>query len=309
MHIRTDPVDAMSSPAISVVMPVWNGEKHLAEAIESILAQTFTNFEFIIVDDGSTDSTPRLLTGFAEKDNRIRIINLPHEGIVAALNRGVAEAQAQWIARMDSDDVAYPDRLARQWAAIHTNPAVILCHTQIRIIGDPKYVTKSARLVKTRGMIALRLCYMGPIVHPTVMYRKDAFFSCGRYHPEERHAEDFGLWGRMVELGEVIGIRRPLLDFRVHENSISKVKLEAQQFVSREIAVRHCAEFMLLEPEEAERAYRALRYQAYRSSLWDWFWLIFRCLPRLKWRSAEVLMWAARQSIRRIYFAIISSGL
>lgn len=294
------PSDLLKPPAISVIMPVWNGETHLREAVESILAQTFTDFEFIILDDGSTDGTPAVLAEYAAKDSRIRIIPLDHDGIVLALNRGVAEARAEWIARMDCDDRAYPERLARQWDAVRKNPEAVLCHTQLRIVGDPKYVTRAARFVRTQALIALRLCYQCPISHPTVMFHKGTFLKCGKYQPEERHAEDFGLWGRMILRGDIVGVPEPMLDFRVHDGSISKQKAETQQTLSLGIAIRHCAEFMGLNHEGAERACKTLRYRSYRTGLRDWFWFLSHCLPKLKWQSLELWIWAIQQTAKRM---------
>ncbi len=115
-------------------MPGWNGETYLREAIDSILGQTFRDFEFLILDDGSTDSIPSIMAEYAKLDPRIRIIPLDHQGIVIALNRGVQEARADWNARMDCDDIARPEHFARQWEAAQAKPGAVLCHTQTRVI-------------------------------------------------------------------------------------------------------------------------------------------------------------------------------
>jgi glycosyltransferase involved in cell wall biosynthesis len=175
---------------LSVIMPVWNGEKYLGEAIDSILAQTYEDFEFLILDDGSTDGTPAILSKYEAQDSRIRVIHLNHEGIVSALNRGVAEARGEWIARMDCDDNAQPERLEKQMRALREKPGAVLCHTAISQIGDPQYMTKLQRFPRTQAMIAARLCYQCPIVHPTVVFSKAAFLKAGGYKAEERHAED-----------------------------------------------------------------------------------------------------------------------
>jgi glycosyltransferase involved in cell wall biosynthesis len=120
------------NPLVSVVMPVWNGEKYLAPAIAGILAQTFGDFEFIIVDDGSSDSTPAILQSYA--DPRIRVIRLDHVGIVTALNCGIAQARGAWIARQDADDISLPRRLEMQWAALARNPKAVLSHTDVEYI-------------------------------------------------------------------------------------------------------------------------------------------------------------------------------
>jgi glycosyltransferase involved in cell wall biosynthesis len=292
------------APALSVIMPVWNGERHLREAVESILGQTERNFEFLIIDDGSTDSTVEIIESYP--DPRIRLIRQEHEGIVVALNRGVREANADWIARMDADDIAYPERFERQFAALRENPDAVLCHTQIHIMGEARYVTPAGRFIRGEALTQLRLCYQSAIVHPTVMFRKDAFLAAGGYLEEERHAEDFGLWGRMVRNGTVIGIPDPLLDFRVHQGSISKQKLDYQIELSRRIALRHCRDFMRLDEKEAERAYQALRFLSSLPPLRDWFWLVFHCLPRLRRQDAELWMWALQRTVLNILWKLRS---
>lgn len=279
-------------------MPVWNGERHLHEAVDSILNQTFRDFEFIILDDGSTDSTPDILREYAAKDDRIRIVRLDHEGIVVALNRGVSEAKADWIARMDCDDIAHPERFARQWAAIKKHPRVVLCHTQIKLIGEEEYITKVPYLVRSHSLLKLRLCHQCPISHPSVMFLKEAFRAAGGYFHEERHAEDFALWGRLIEHGDAVGIPEPLLDFRVHSNSISKQKLDTQIALSRKIAAKHCMKFMQLNENQAERARDTLSKAGHSGNARDWLWLVFQCLPHLSNKGIELWLWIARQTFK-----------
>ncbi len=286
----------MAEPLLSVVMPVWNGEIHLREAIESILSQTLRDFEFLILDDGSTDGTPEILEEFAVKDPRIRIIRLEHGGIVRALNLGVAEARADWIARMDSDDISHPNRLERQWRAIHRNPGAVFCHCHTRIIGDPDLVTPAGHFIRTKALLALRLCFQCPIVHPTVMFHKQTFIECGGYEASEEYAEDYGLWGRLMMKGGIAGVSEPLLDFRVHGGSISKLKAEIQQTITEKIAVRHCGWFMGLDDAAASRAYHVFREDLRPCSTREWLWFILRCLPRMRWQSPELWAWVARKT-------------
>lgn len=279
-------------------MPVWNGERYLREAIDSILAQTFRDFEFLILDDGSTDSTPLILADYAKRDARIRIIHLQHEGIVVALNRGVEEARGEWIARMDCDDIAHPERFAQQFKALQKSGAA-LCHTHIRIIGDPRWITPAGRFIRSNALLKLRFCFQCAIVHPTVMFRKDRFQELGGYLPEERHAEDFGLWGKFLASERVVGIAKPLLDFRVHGESISKQKAQTQSSLARMIATRHCEEFLSLRGDIASRAYEILLQNAhYEASLGDWFWFLFRCAPRLREQSVEMWFWLASRTMK-----------
>jgi glycosyltransferase involved in cell wall biosynthesis len=290
------------SALISVIMPVWNGASHLRESIDSILAQTEQNFEFLIIDDGSTDDTVAIIRSY--EDPRIRLIRQEHEGIVVALNRGVAESRAPWIARMDADDIAYPERFERQLAALAKRPGAVLCHTQIHIMGEARYVTPAGRFIRGEALTRLRLCYQSSIVHPTVMFRKDAFLASGGYLEEERHAEDYGLWGRLLEKGPVVGVPEPMLHFRVHEASISKQKLDYQMQLSRRIALGHCRKFMRLDAAAAERAYRALHYPSARPPLRDWFWLLIHCLPRLEKRDGELWAWAVQKTVQRLIHAV-----
>lgn len=290
----------MSQPEISVVMPVWNGERHLREAVDSILNQTFRDFEFIILDDGSTDSTPAILQEYASRDSRIRIVRLDHQGIVVALNRGVAEAKAEWIARMDCDDIAHPERFERQWGAIRKQPETVLCHTQIKLIGEEKHLTKVPYLVRSHSLLKLRLCHQCPVSHPTVMFLKKAFDAAGGYLPEERHAEDYALWGRLIVQGRVIGISDALLQFRVHSGSVSKKNLDTQIALSRKISMSHCMKFMRLTASEAERAQTALIQAGPAGKLQDWFWFLYHCLPGLEKKGIELWMWVARQTFRRL---------
>lgn len=291
---------------VSVIMPVWNGEKYLVEAIGSILAQTFEDFEFLILDDGSTDGTAAILSKYEAQDARIRVVRLNHEGIVSALNRGVAEARGDWIARMDCDDIAHLQRLAKQMRALKETHKAVLCHTAIQQIGEPQYMTKLQRFPRSQAMVAARLCYQSSIMHPTVVFSKAAFLNVGGYHAEERHAEDYGFWGRMMPLGKIVGIDEPLLKFRVHGGSISKQMADVQAALTKVIAQRHCAEFMGLNQSEAQRAHGAITEAKREKQPSEWLWFVSRCLPKLRWQSAELWAWAASQTVRRLASRMLS---
>src|SRR5262249_39912793 len=132
----------MSSPAVSVVMSVFNGERYLDEAIGSILSQTFRDFEFIVIDDGSTDSTPQIFAGYPKTDPRTVVHRQAHQGIIAALNAGCSLARGGYIARMDADDVALPERLQRQVEYLESCPKVGVVGSSINIIdADGKLVS------------------------------------------------------------------------------------------------------------------------------------------------------------------------
>lgn len=286
-------------PEVTVVMPVWNGEAYLPEAVESILQQTFSDFEFLIIDDGSTDSTPEILKSYAQRDSRIRIIELAHEGIVIALNRGVTEARAPWIARMDCDDIAFPERLERQMDAMHEVPEPALCHTAVELIGDPSFLTPRPRFPRSKALLAARMCFQCPITHPTVLFSKEKFLEAGGYKPCERHAEDFSLWGRMMPLGAFVGVSQPLLKLRLHSDSISKKKADTQAELAQKIALKHCMHFMRLTSTQAARANEALKFARRGNHFKEWFWFLCYGLPRMQWQSFELWAWALNQTCMR----------
>lgn len=202
-------------------MPVFNGEQYLAEAVESILAQTFTDFEFIIVNDGSTDGSPALLQRFAERDGRIRVIdNERNLGIVHSLNRGLDACRGQYVARMDADDIALPDRLSRQVAVLEAEPGIVA------LGGALQYIDAGG---KEFG--AVRQCVTGksflkqtPMLHPTTVIRRSALEQSGiRYHDQYRYAEDYYLWLELSRLGRLSAVPEVVLRYRV-SNGATRLK-------------------------------------------------------------------------------------
>ena len=286
------------TPRISILMPVWNGEKFIAAAVDSLRAQTFTDFELLVIDDDSTDRTPEILRAYA--DPRLRVLRLEHAGIVVALNHGLTGARADWIARLDADDIAEPRRLELQWQAVRRRPQAVLCHTAATIFGERSAMAGEARLPRSRGFMALRLCYQCPIVHSTVLFKKSAALAAGGYLPEERHAEDFSLWGRMLEQGEFVTLPEKLVRFRLHEQSVSRRHLATQSALTREIGARHCRNFMGLDPAAAIRANTLLLVPPNARAWSDWWWFLTRCAPRLRWHSAETFGWLLWQTARLI---------
>ncbi len=271
-------------------MPVWNGAAHLREAIDSILAQTFTNFEFIILDDGSTDETPEILREYQQRDSRIRVVPLNHEGIVIALNRGVEEARAEWIARMDCDDVAHPERFELQYKAVQEDAGIVLCHTQVQYISHDGRNPKPGKAVATQDHLKLRLCYHTPIIHPTTLFKKTAFIRSSGYLPEERHAEDYGLWCRIIKHGNICGLQKPLLRYRLHPNSISQKVLDYQCRLGKSIAIQHFRTILYIDEVHLERAY-AFMSSTSNQTLSDAIWFILNCYPKFNVMNFENNCW------------------
>jgi glycosyltransferase involved in cell wall biosynthesis len=204
------------SPRLSVVMPMRDAGDFLDAAIESILAQTFADFEFIIVDDGSRDGSRRRVDRYADADKRILVMSSPGEGIVEALNRGIRLARGSLIARMDADDIALPHRFATQIAALAAWPEVGVVgsnYTAIDIQGRPvrDIVLPSAPQTIREGLLVGNC-----IAHPTVMMRRDAVFAAGLYRADFPLCEDYDLWLRMSETTDLINLPEILLRYRLH---------------------------------------------------------------------------------------------
>jgi glycosyltransferase involved in cell wall biosynthesis len=200
----------MIKPEITVLMPVYNAEKYLAEAIASVLNQTFTNFEFLIIDDRSTDSSVNLILSFT--DARIKFFqNENNSGIAATLNRGINLAQADWIARMDADDICFPDRLQKQYDFIKSHPdgALFSCWAA--------EVTENRDLIGIERFNPLHYYYNLPFVpwifHPTMVYKREAVLAIGKYTVP--YAEDYELTWQLTRQFKMYHLPEVLLEYRV----------------------------------------------------------------------------------------------
>lgn len=206
---------------ISVLMPVCNGEKYLHASMKNIIDQTFSDFEFLIMDDGSTDRTHQILEAYAKKDHRIKIFRQKNSGIVASLNALASHAKAELIARMDVDDASYPQRLEIQYSYMEKHPQTVLLGATNKVIHEKK----GARgLSDTFGEDFLNrwfLTYNCAFVHSSVMFRKNVFTACGGYRQSEYPAEDYGLWIRMKNFGLIENLQTVLGEYRFNVESIS----------------------------------------------------------------------------------------
>ena len=279
-------------------MPVWNGASYVAAAVESILLQTFSEFEFIIVDDGSTDSTPRILDSFAE--HRIRRYRLEHAGIVAALNFGVRQSRAEWIARQDADDVSRPRRLEVQWHAVQNKNNITLSYSDFDVMDHDNLGVEKAHLPRTKALLAMKLCFECPIAHSTVLFRKSSFLCAGGYRTEERHAEDYALWSRLLNIGDIGVINERLLMLRVHAASVSHREATTQTRLTDSIGYQNCRRFLRVNRSDAARAYSILRQHAKDRRVAEWMWFVCHCIPRSRWRSLELHLWLFSQTVRTL---------
>ncbi len=187
------------TPAVSVIMPVHNGAEWLAEAVSSVRAQDFGDFELIIVDDGSDDGTAAMLSGIAAADRRIRLLHQLPQGIVAALNKAIAEARAPYLARLDADDRARPDRLGKQFTFMQAHPEIGLLGTFAERIDAAGNVVGRLAPPTDPARLARVLARTNPFVHSSVMMRTALVRRIGGYRAAFRAAEDYDLWLRLAE--------------------------------------------------------------------------------------------------------------
>ncbi|MCU0524685.1 MAG: glycosyltransferase family 2 protein [Elainella sp. Prado103] len=226
----------MTVPIVSVIMPVYNAQRYVAAAVRSILAQTYRDFEFLIIDDGSTDRSSTILQRYAATDDRIRLIRRDNLGFVATLNELLQMAQGEYIARMDADDIALPDRFALQVAFLQTHPQVVC------VGGAQDWIDAAGRILlhhpeaeDNAAIQQLALTGQTPINHPSAMMRRSAMLQVGGYDANFYPAEDLDLWLKLGELGELANLRQTVLCYRQHDRSISE-RLQTQQTQQRRAA-------------------------------------------------------------------------
>lgn len=207
-------------PLISVVMPAYNSGRFLAEAVESILQQTIPDFELIIVDDGSTDETLEVASRLAA-DRRVKPMpGTARAGLAVALNRGFAVAEGEFLARMDSDDIAHPRRFARQLERLRAEPALALVGSAVRDIDAAGKAGRRRSFPEHRDRVAFASLYRNPVMHPTMMMRRDSL-PPSPYRVDLPSAEDYGLILPLARARRVANVPDVLLRYRVHQGSVT----------------------------------------------------------------------------------------
>jgi glycosyltransferase involved in cell wall biosynthesis len=219
-----------SNPPLSVLMPVYNAERYVAEAVESILDQTFGDFEFLIVDDGSTDGSRAILERYAARDGRIKLKSRPNTGIVGALNEMLAVAKGEYLARMDADDVAYPDRFKKQMEFMTKHPDFVLAGSRVEIIDpDGDTLWSMGQGLPHEAIDAALMGGRGQVVyHPSVIMRADAVREVGGYRAEFILTEDLDLFLRLAEIGRMVNFSEPLIKYREHLAKVGHARAAEQ---------------------------------------------------------------------------------
>lgn len=295
------PADASRTPTVSVVMPVYDAAAYLEAAARSILGQTWTDFEFLIFDDGSKDASPAIIARLAEEDPRIVAFRRAHGGLTALLNEGIERARSEFVARMDADDVAHPERLERQLDYLRRHRECVAVGTGALEVDPERLPIQVLGVAATHAEIeAQLLAGVGhAVLHPSALYRRQALLRVGGYRSELEGGEDLDLHLRLAEVGTLANLPEVLMEYRRHPASVSLSRgldrHRAHDTAIREAAARLGIDPARLPPRRPPRAEvppdavhavwanRALE-SGHLATARKYAWRAFRAAPRRHWK-------------------------
>jgi len=284
-------------PAITVLIPVYNGEEYLREAVESILNQSFRDFEALIIDDGSTDGSLAILNEFAAQDERVRIISRENRGLVATLNEGIEQAKAPLIARMDADDIALPERFALQVAYLTEHPEVVCVGGRYINIDEKNRILTYMDHLPTddEGVQQALLAGNSVLCHPCTLFRRDDALAVGGYDPETMLAEDLDLWLRLGERGKLGIVPDYVLHYREHSGSLSSGSHGKQLEVMRQVCAKAGERRGVSVPFECtgwRPTNRSELYDRMRARWWSGYARGYRSMALdYAWQAIKVMPW------------------
>ncbi len=242
-----------STPLITVLMPVYNGSRYVRQAIESVLAQTYPDFEYLIIDDGSTDATRDIILSYS--DPRIKLFKNDHNiGLIKTLNRGLSLAKGQYIARQDHDDISHPTRLEKQVNFLNQHPQVVLLGTAVNNIDEHGNKNNSYGCFVASGDFALRwqTIFDNPFVHSTVMMRAQTVRALGGYDEHFIACEDYDLFSRCVSEYKTTNLKEVLVDYRYHQASVIANATKENTLLMGKIIRRVYKEYLRVEPNQKD---------------------------------------------------------
>ncbi|MEO5998180.1 MAG: glycosyltransferase [Chitinophagaceae bacterium] len=280
-------------PLVTVLMPVYNAEKYLEEAIDSILQQTLTDFELLIIDDASVDSSVQIINRY--NDPRIRLVkNENNLGISATLNRGIEMCSTELIARMDADDISYPTRLQKQYDYFQTNQDCTLLATWTREITPDKQLVPTGKINSDYHYYVLT--FQCCIYHPTVMYKRSEVMNVGMYNTP--YSEDFELWWQLSRRYKIASLNEVLLDYRLSDESLCRVTKKSEYETSQYTQVLRNIHYYTgydyaINGNEVE----CLRYNCEPLLKEDNVDVVVQCLDKLKYISNAIL---EKENVNRI---------
>jgi len=270
---------------VSILMPVYNAGRYLAQAIDSILSQTFKDWELILINDGSTDNSESIICRY--DDERIYYIrNETNLGLIKTLNKGIDYCGGKYIARMDADDISLPDRLRYQVDFLDKHPSYLMCGTDAVVIDDAGKPTGKIRNLKDNDFLQINLLFSPPFIHPSVMIRSE-ILQYNKYDEAYRHVEDYELWCRIAKLGNIVNISKELLKYRWHDSNVSVLNNEIQDRLKDKIITNEI-ETLDIQPTEEELYCHKITFRLYNlgnrqnistdqwSAISDWFSKLLR---------------------------------
>ena len=241
----------MAAPKVSVLMPVYNGDRFIHQAVDSVLKQTFSDFELLVVDDGSTDGTRAFLYLYAQADQRVKVIEQQHEGTRAALNRGLENARGQYLARLDADDVALPQRLEKQIALMDSCPELVVSGSNYQVIDEQGERLSLAQMPEHDTEIRWHALFHSPFSNSSVIFRLETLRIHGlRYAQQAVHVEDYDLWSRLLEYGQGANLSEPLACYRQHGQQVTQTGRPEQWANACLVAQRNLAKLGIALPIE-----------------------------------------------------------
>lgn len=246
-------------PKVTVLMSVYNDSKYLKESIDSILNQSFIDFEFLIFNDGSTDNSAKILDEYAARDGRIKIFHQNNIGLTKTLNKGISIAKGIYIARMDSDDISLADRFKKEAEFLDKYPeiAVVACFT--KVIDENGRETGEHRPGASHEAIKKLSFFSGQLCHPAVMFRKTIIQQLGGYDEKFVYAQDCDLWFRVMKKNQVANIPEFLFLWRETSGGIGSCRHREQQICARRAKIR-----------------------AMRAGLYPWYYFLFLLWPKIR---------------------------
>ncbi len=262
----------MQMPALSVILAVHNTERYVASAVKSILAQTFRDFELILIDDGSTDRSAAICKALAASDARIRLISQANKGLTKSLNEGIALATAPLIARMDADDLSLTDRFEKQVAYLNAHPECICLGSRVTLIDEyDSPIRESDHKLTHEEIDAELLKGIGwAIVHPAAMMRADALRAVGGYDESYRTAQDLDLFLRLAEHGKLANLPESLVQYRQHLESVNFAKAQQQAKLKERIVLAACKRRGLPPPDFSTLVHARNLRCAEQRRRWAW---------------------------------------
>jgi len=295
-------------PTLSVLMTVFNGRKYVREAIESVLSQTYRDFEFILIDDGSTDESHYIAWEYATQDRRIRLISRPNKGLTKSLNEGLISVRGKYVARMDADDVCLPQRFEKQVKFLNANDDHVLVGCRCMLVDPDGFpICEKRDIVFTHEEIDSGLMRMSwPVVHPAVIMRTDALRKVGGYNERYRTNQDHDLFLRLAEVGKLANLDEVLLLYRQHFESVGFTKVELQTNTVLEIAKAAHARRGVPIPGNFKAGPASVLHPREHHRNWTWWALAAHNIPTARRHAFALLRNSplSAQSWRAMYCAV-----